>query len=451
MFEKQVPYDVDAEEAVLGSILIDPEEATAKCMGLVEPGDFYRDKNGWIYDACLTLYMGGKAINQVTVAHELQRIERLEAIGGVSYLSKMVAQVPTSVHAGDYAEIVKKCSINRRLIHAAQVMTVLAYENGDPAENVGKAQEALLQVSGLLGGKGLRSLREIAQAHQNEIREWVENPQRAIGVPTGFTDLDATIGGFEPGKLYVLAARTSMGKSQVGTAFAVNVARQAKPVAIFTPEMSELQILLRVVLAKAKVNRYAVRIGQESDGWERRFWDAMGEMAELPIWVDDTSAITTSTTRSRAAVLKAQQPNLGLLVFDYANLAGDDPGKEEYKRITDITRRLQAMAKSLEVPVLALYQLNRAAEARDSKRPLLSDLRQSGVIEECADVVMMLYRPAYYKEMGDKTITLGPNEENLLEVWVRKQRDGAIGVVKLHFNVKTGAIGNWGDPGRHRE
>ncbi len=445
MAEKPIPSDVDAEEAVLGSILIDPERTMPLLAGFLEPSDFYREKNAWLYEACLQIHGRLQAVTTVTIANELQKSDRLEAVGGVAYLSQLVASCPTSVFAEDHARLVRTAAFSRRLISAGGEIARIGWENGDPDAALGKAQEQLLALAGLVGGSGLKSLREVALEHSEEIEAWAEHPERLPGVSTSYPDLDAAIGGFEAGRLYVLAARPSMGKSQLALMLAVNIASQGQGVVVFTLEMSELAVLFRMVLAKSRLNRYAVRLGEAGEGWQQDFYNALGELTELPIWIDESSAITTGSMRSRVALLRARKPDLGLVIVDYGDLVGDEDGDNEEQRITRITRRLADMAKGLSVAVLGVYQLNRNVEARLNKRPMLADLRSSGSIEQRADVVMMMYRPAYYREQEGDPVP--PDEENLLELWVRKQRDGATGLIKFYFDKRTGFIGNWQENG----
>lgn len=437
MAEKTVPYDVDAEEAVLGAILIDCEQAMPAVLGAVQGSDFYRDKNNWIYSAMCRLHERGQIINQVTLAHELDRSQQLKPAGGVAYLSHLISVTPSSFGAPEYAALVRKCSFSRRLIQAAGQIARIGYGNGDPAEAMGQAQEQLLSLSDLAGGGGLRSLGEIARRHDADIEAWLERPDLPRGVRTGYADLDAAIGGWEPGKFYVLAARPSMGKSTLALALSVKAAQQGKAVAFYSLEMSELALLFRLVLSQAKLNRYALRLNELVDGWPDRFMATLGQLSELPIWIDDTSSITTAAVRARSAQLKARLPNLGLVVFDYGDLAGDEGDREE-ERMAAITRRLADMAKALEVAVLGVYQLNRAVEGRENKRPMMSDLRGSGRIEQRADAVMMLYREAYYLEADGEPVS--DEQEHSLELLIRKQRDGATGCVKLWFDRKTGEI-----------
>jgi len=436
IMERMIPADTDAEEQVLGSILIDPD-VIPEVSDVLKPSEFYREKNGWIYETCLALWERQELVSMITVAKELDKAQRVQAVGGLAYLSHLVATTATSIHARDYAELVQKCAVNRQLISVGSQIVTLGYANGDPTEAIGKAQEQLLAVNGLALAGGLRSLKQIADDHLDDLVAYVQNPSAARGTCTGYPELDATIGGFEPSLLYVLAARPSMGKSQLALSLSVNVARAGKGVAVFSLEMSELSVLFRLVMAKAKLNRYAVRLNQAGGDWQQRFWDAIGDVSNLPIWVDDTSAITTSTVRSRIARLKAQHGDLGLVVFDYGDLGGDE-GDNEENRLGNITKRLAAIAKGLLVPVLMVCQLSRAVESRPQKQPQLADLRYSGVIEQRADVVMMLYRPAYYREMANQEIPDG--EINLLEVYVRKQRDGSTGKIGLYFDMKTGLI-----------
>ena len=440
--DKSVPSDVDAEEAIIGACLIDPEGAIPDVVGAVGASEFYREKNGWTFDAIVTLWLGGERVNQITVAKELERVGRLESIGGVAYLSQCVAQTPTSVGADSYARIVRTCSFNRRLISIGGQICAVGYENLPPTTAMGRSQEKLLTLTGLMGGAGLRSLHEIATERREEIEAWLTKPETAVGTPSGFPDLDSTIGGFEPGRFYVVAARPAMGKSQLSLWFAINVARAGKPVAIFSLEMTEFSLLLRIVLGRAGLNRYSLRVAGVSEAWleewREKFRQTLGDVSSLPIWIDDTADVTTATVRARVAQLKASRNDVGLVVFDYGDLAGDSDGENEQQRVSNITRRLKAMAMGLHVPVVGVYQLNREVEKLGNKRPTLAHLRMSGRIEADADVVLMLYRPAYYREMENEPVP--PEEEHLLEVLIRKQRDGATGTVPLYFDRKTGRI-----------
>lgn len=444
--ERMVPHDIDAEEQVLGAMLLD--SATVPLVAtIIQPGDFFRESHRWIYEACLTVHERMDPVHQVSVARELANNDRLDEVGGVATLAQLVANCVTSVYAEDYASAIRAAAFQRRLIHAGGQIAKIGYEGGDPSELLGKAQEQILALTGMTGGEGFRTFREIASESLGEITAWVENPQRPRGVSTGFADLDGVLGGLQRGTYYALAARTSMGKSQLAEIMAINVARQGVHVGIFALEMTRKALLERATFAVARLDRTAISLGQAPDGWRQRFWDAYGKVEDLPISVDSTDSITVGTARARTAQLKAQYPKLGLIIFDYGELAGDENRLSEEKRMSDISRRLQALAHGLDLPVVGVFQLSRKVEDRPSKVPELADLRYSGMIEQSADVVMLLFRKAYYARQ-DSRIELAPGEEKLLEVLIAKHRNGPTGKVRLYYDTATGFIGNWTDDGQ---
>jgi replicative DNA helicase len=439
------PHDTEAEAAVLGSILLGMEDVLIDVSGILGPEDFFLEKHAWIYSALLDLYMQGKPLDQITVAHELSRRSQLNEVGGIGYITQLIVDTPTTIHAVDYAELVYKAAFNRKVIRAAGQIAKTAYDNGEPADTLLKAQNEFSVLSSKAGSaEGLRHVSEIASIYRKEIEEFVDNPNKSKGVTTGFSALDSVIGGFEPGVFYVLGGRPSAGKSQLSLAFAVNAALSGAGVAVFSPEMGELRILFRLVLSMARINRYQIRMHPDKGDWRDRFWKSLTDIESLPLWIDQSSSVTTSEVRARVSKCKQQHPELKMLIFDYANLAQDTQGENEVLRMAHITHKLRAMAKDLDVAVLSLYQLNRAVEYRDdkNKRPIMADLRDSGSIEQDADVIMFVFREAYYLKMANKPVP--PEKKNLLEVIVAKQRDGEAGVtVNLDFDLGTGFITDW--------
>jgi replicative DNA helicase len=434
-----VPNDVEAEEAVLGAILID-QGAIAEVAVILSPEDFYREKNMWVYEAILAVHAKGMSVDQVTVARELNERDRLDAVGSLGFLSHLVATVPTSVHAADYAECVAHTAFSRRLVAAGAQIASIGWNQTEPSEAMAQVQERLLALTTSTNRRGLRKVGDLVEEYRAAVARWVADPSALRGVTTGFPELDRKIGGFTPGTFYVLAARPSMGKSAMALTFALNAAKKGTGVIIFSLEMSELALLYRMTLSMAKLNRYDAKAGGEQ--WANRFWQAYDGLADYPIWLDDSAVLTTADISVRVAQFKARHPELGLVITDYGDLINDE-GQNEENRISLITKRLAALTKTANVAVLGVYQLNRAVEARPNKRPILSDLRSSGVIEQRADMVIMLYRPEYYREIEGEQAP--PDEHNLLELLIRKQRDGETGMVKMYFDRATGFIGEWQD------
>lgn len=444
--EPMPPNDVDAEESVLGALLIDTE-AIDQVMEYVRPEDFYREKNGWVYQACLSIADRLEPTDQVMVAHELAGQDRLEAVGGVAYLSQLVAMVPTSAHAVDYARIIHQCAQQRRLIQAGARITRLGYEGVDFPLALSRSFEELLAISAGDSGGGLRSLDEIAAEDEDATEEWLRNPGGLQGLSTGLVDVDRLLGGLKPGLLYVIAARPSLGKSMLALTVARNVARQGRAVGIFSLEMPARDDLRRLCLAIAGLNDFEIRTGNAPPGWEDAYLAARREVRKLDIYVDDTPDLATGVMRSRATRLRVKCANLGLLVVDYAQIAGDK-GEEEVLRVGQITSRLKATARHLGLPMLMVSQLSREAEKRADKRPILSDLRASGQIEQDADAVLMLWSREYYhgQEPENHQFRLAPEDKNRLEVNVAKHRNGPTGILSLYYNRATGLIANWANP-----
>ena len=446
--ERHPPVDIEAEQNVLGSILIDPD-VISKLAPILKPEHFYRESHRWIYEAALALMERDVPTEATLVRAELAAHDRVRECGDLPYLSELISLCPTSVFACDYADVVRKCSVRRRLISAGQKIAAWAYTEAEPGPILSKAYEELMQIGGQLQSRGLRKVSDIVRDRSDAFDYVVNHPTEQPGITTGMANLDETFNGFEPGRFYVVAARTSMGKSAFVLNVAMNLALREFGVAIYTLEMSETAEVLRLVMARAKLDRYAIRHGFAGADWPRKFMQALGEVGELPIWIDDYADSTTQDIRAGLTQLKAREPGLRLAIVDYGELVGDREGKGEQERVSAITRKLQAAARSLELPILAVYQLNREPEKRDKKTPQLSDLRMSGMIEQAADCVILLYSPAYYAEQKGETPT--DETKHQLNAIVAKQRDGKTGAVKLWFDRTTGQISGWLDGQRAAE
>ncbi|MDO8670221.1 MAG: replicative DNA helicase [Dehalococcoidia bacterium] len=444
--DKLPPYDTDAEEAVVGSLLID-SDCMVRIGGLIKPGDFFREQNQWVFEACLSLYERNEAINQITVAHELTHRDKLEMVGGAAYLAYLVSVVPTSLHADFYAQIVQRTSLMRRLIQAAGQIAALGYDGGPDIEGtLGKAEELLF---GLRQGRSSRDFVHIREVLEQYLEELTVAAMPVAGellrVPTGFTELDKLLGGLHKSDLVILAARPSMGK----TSLVLNIAETAAVqhgarVAIFSLEMSKEQLAHRLISSRAGVDLQRLRLEHLADAENRRVMDAVGVLSESPIYIDDSPGLRVVEMRSKARRL-ANQHGLDLIVVDYLQLIhGSGRGDNRVLEISEISRTLKSLARELNVPVLAAAQLSRAVETRTPHIPILSDLRESGSIEQDADVVMFIYREDVYVD-EDEWMRKNPSKpypKGIADIIVAKHRNGPTGQISLIFFEKLTRFSN---------
>lgn len=450
-FEQLPPHDVEAEEAVIAALLVDPE-AIFRISNILKPEHFYREKNGWIYESALSLWDRDEAINQITIAHELARQNRLEDAGGQAYLGDIIRQLPTSVGVEFYAQIVKRDSTYRGLISAGTGILQLAYEAPADIESVLDRSENLLQR--LRGGETFRDFVHIGQLLQNYLEEDSDDVARpAIAtIETGFHDLDHLLGGLKRSDLIIVGARPSVGKS----AFALGIARNAAinqhaKVGFFSLEMSAEQLAIRLLSAESEVDSTRLRLGEQTTNEERRIVRAIGDLADADIWFDDSPTLTVADLRAKARRL-AGSHGLDLLVIDYLQLMHSDSwlnGRENrVQEISYISRTLKSIARELEIPVIALAQLSRAIESRHPRIPMLSDLRDSGSIEQDADVVTFLNREDMYvtpeqwaSEHPELPASAYPR--GVARVIVAKHRNGPIGDVDLRFRERLARFEDW--------
>lgn len=437
MYAEQLPpHDLEAEEAVLGSLLIDGE-AVHRVAPFLRPDDFYRERNRWVYEACLALAERGEAINQVTVASELARRGRLEPVGGHAFLSHLIAAVPTSVHVDHYARLVVRASLLRRLIEAGREITALGYQApADPEEALARAEEVLFRVRTRQPGRGFQHIREVLDRYLEETAP-APTPQRSTApLHTGFHDLDQLLGGLQRSDLIILAGRPGLGKSSLALNIARNVAEYGAVVAIFSLEMSAEQMALRLLASEAGVDGHRLRLGLYSEAEEQRIVSAIGTLSDLPIYIDDTPMQSIVEIRSKARRLHLEQ-GLDLVLVDYLQLVrGSNPRVENrVQEVSEVSRSLKGLARDLGVALIAVSQLSRAVEARQSHRPQLSDLRESGSIEQDADVVLFIYREDLYTtpEEWERRHPDRPYPRNIAEVIVAKHRHGPLGTVELRF------------------
>jgi replicative DNA helicase len=437
--EKLPPHDIEAEEAVIGSLLIDPD-AILKIATSLKAEDFFSETNRVIYHACLSLYQRNEAINQITVAHELMRQDKLEHIGGAAFLSHLISNVPTSLHVEYYAQIVSDTAVMRRLIAAAGQIAAIGYDAGPDVEsNLNDAEDILFKVRARQGLRGLIPIREALGQYFEEA-----GPSTAVRegeiphILTGFIALDALLGGLQKSDLIVLAAKTSLGK----TSLALNVARNAAInhkacIALFSLEMSREAVVQRFLGSESGVDSKRIRLGRFSENDEVKIMDASGILSEAPIYIDDSPMLRVVDIRSKARRLHFER-GIDLLIIDYLQLIqGDDKNETRVQEISKITRALKTLARELNVPILALSQLSRAVEARPSHIPQLSDLRESGSIEQDADVVIFIHRedlnysPEEWSKIHD--IEREPYPRGIADIIIAKHRNGPLDQIKLHF------------------
>jgi len=436
------PHNIEAEEAVIGSLLID-SEAIFKIATFLQPEDFFDEKNKWLYDACLSLYQRNEAINQITLAHELARQGKLDDIGGAAYLSHLISIVPTSLHIEYYAQIVSNLSIMRRLINVGSQIAAIGYEaEADSNAALSKAEDILFKIRQRQGVRDLVSLRQILDQYFEETRP-IARPEEALpNVLTGFTAVDDFLGGLQRSDLIIVAARPSLGKTSLALGVARNAAvKQRACVAFFSLEMAREAVVQRLLAAESGVNSRRVRLGLCTEEEERHIIDASGILSEAPIYVDDSPQLRLVEMRSKARRLHFER-GVDLIVLDYLQLMQADRKTESrVQEISEITRALKALSRDLDVPVLAVSQLSRAVEWRASHQPQLSDLRESGSIEQDADVVLFIYRDDfYYKEeewYKQHDMEREPYPKGIADIIIAKHRNGPTGTVKLRFKERT--------------
>ena len=436
--EKLLPHDVEAEEAVLGSILIDGECLT-RLVPLLKEGAFYRERNQLCFDAALSLFQRDQAVDQVTLAGELARTEKLVLAGGMAYLSHLVSITPTSVHAEDYAQVISRTSSMRRLIDAGNRIIDLGYADTEDIEaTMRQAEDALFTVRGTGQPRSFVPLKEIYDQYLQEQASAAADPEfSGMPIMSGFPDLDEYLGGLQRADLVILGARPSMGKSSLAVNMAVNAAKSGQTCGVFSLEMTREQLAMRILASEAEIDSHRLRLGLYTHMEEDRIIDSIGRLSDLPVFIDDTPYQGMVEMRGKARRL-ALERGLDLLVVDYLQLV---QGKQKWgqsnrvQEITEISRELKVLAGDLKVVLVACSQLNRMVENRPNNRPRLSDLRDSGSIEQDADVVMFIHREDVYTTEEEWTQThLGQDyPKNIAEIIIAKHRKGPTGSIRLEF------------------
>lgn len=419
------PNDVEAEQAVIGSMLTD-KEAVSAAIEVLKPEDFYREDNRTIFEAILNLYSRSEPIDIITLKSELSSMGKFEAVGGLEYIAELPDKVPTTANVEQYIKIVEEKSVLRNLIKTANEIITLGYDQTQEVDSIiDGAEKKIFEVMQKKNQKGYTPIKDILVETFTELEQLYNQKQRITGIPTGFSDLDFRTSGLHNSDLILVAARPAMGKSAFALNIATNAAVRAKvPVAIFSLEMSKEQMTSRILCSEAMVDSNKVRTGKIDDEEWGKLAAASGELSEANIYIDDTPGISIMEIRAKCRKMKIEK-NIGLVVIDYLQLVqgSGKRGSSREQEIAEISRSLKILAKEINVPVIALSQLSRAPEQRPDHRPMLSDLRESGSIEQDADIVMFLYRDDYYNEDSEK--------KNIAEVILAKHRAGSTGTVEL--------------------
>lgn len=433
--ERMPPQNIEAEQAVLGAMLID-KEAIAKATEVLSADDFYREAHRVIFSAMLELYNKNEAVDMVTVTEILKRDNKLEDIGGIAYITSLANVVLTAANVKYHAEIVAEKSVLRQLVRVSTEIAAMGYEaNEDVGTLLDTAESRILEISNRKKKNDFTAINDILMDSVQSIESLLQNKGGLTGLPAGFADLDKLTSGLHPSDFIILAARPSMGKTALALNIVQNVALRAhkviggepRSVAFFSLEMSKEQLVNRMLCAEAGIDSQRLRVGEMRDEDWTHLWDACDTMSRAKIYIDDTAGITAMDMRSRARRLKAEH-GLDLIVVDYLQLM-QGSGKrnnsgDRQQEVSEISRSLKALARELDVPVLALSQLSRSVESRQVKRPMLSDLRESGSLEQDADIVAFLYREDYYN----------PETENKhTELIIAKHRNGPVDTVNLFF------------------
>lgn len=423
---KVPPHDLEAEQAIIGSMLTD-KDAVISAIEVLREEDFYREDNKAIFEAIFNLYNRAEPIDIITVKSELEAMGKFEQVGGLEYLAELPEKVPTTANASKYIKIVEEKSTLRRLIKTANEIIELGYDPLQDVEDIMEgAEKRIFNIMQEKNQKGYAPIKDVLVESFTKLEELYNRKQHITGVPSGFSELDYRTAGFHGSELILIAARPAMGKTAFALNIAVNAAVRANtPVAVFSLEMSKDQLVNRIMCSEAMVDSNKVRTGKlEENDWTK-LAESIGPLSEANIFIDDTPGINITEIRAKCRKLKLEK-NIGMVVIDYLQLiqgSGKRASGSREQEISEISRSLKILAKELDVPVIALSQLSRAAEQRPDHRPMLSDLRESGAIEQDADIVMFLYRDDYYNKESEK--------KDIAEVIIAKHRGGSTGTVEL--------------------
>lgn len=440
MTDNLPPQNIEAEQAVLGAIFLNTD-ALADAMEYVEPDDFYRRAHQILFQVMVDLNNDGEAIDVLTVQNYLTTNNQLDDVGGVAYIAELATSVPTAANAGYYAKIVEEKSMLRRLISTATNIITQANNGDDDVPSLlDSAERQIMDVSERRNRSGFREIKDVLNETLSDIDRLSQQSEDITGLPTGYREFDKMTAGLQPDNLIILAARPAVGK----TAFALNIAQNVATstdtsVAIFSLEMSAESLVNRMLCAEGSINANHLRTGQLDEGEWQNLIVAMGALSNTSIFVDDTPGIKMAEIRAKCRRLAKEKGNLGLVVIDYLQLIEGSNKESRQQEVSEISRQLKKLAKELSVPILALSQLSRGVEQRQDKRPVLSDIRESGSIEQDADIVAFLYRDDYYERGESKSEDDEDDQDSLnqdvgeVELIIEKNRAGARGTVKLLF------------------
>lgn len=441
---REIPSNIEAERAVLGAMFIS-REAIAAAVEILNADDFYRQSHRVIFDTMVELYNKNEGVDLITMVESLKRRGKLDDVGGIAYITGLANEMPTAAGIKYHAEILSDVSVLRKLVDVSTEITTMAYDgNYEGNEEVGaildRAESRILEVAQKKKKSDFVPINQILDKQADRLIEIMGNPGALTGLPTGFVDFDNLTSGLHPSDFIILAARPSMGKTALALNIVQNVAvrsaqrgeKDKKAVAFFSLEMSKEQLVDRMICAEAGIDSQKLRVGQLSEEEQGRFWEACNNLSRADIYIDDTAGLTALDMRSRARRLKVEKKRLDLLVVDYLQLMQgsgkrSNAGDNRQQEVSEISRFLKALARELEVPVLALSQLSRSVESRTTKKPMLSDLRESGSLEQDADIVAFLYREDYYNPETEVKHT---------ELIIAKHRNGPVGMVPLFFDKR---------------
>jgi len=422
------PQNLEAEESVLGAMLLSPT-AVGTVSEILAASDFYRESHAKMFRAALGLWGKGEPVDAITLANELDERSELDAVGGQAKVAELAALVPSTSNVEHYARIVKEMATLRGLVRAGQEITRLGQDRpGEVTDLVDRAEQIVFELGQQRVTSDFAHIETLLKESFERITQLYEAGSEITGIPSGFRELDLLTSGFQPGNLVILAARPSMGKSALGLCIAANLGvRHEIPVALFTLEMSKAEVTQRMMCSEAKVESQRLRSGRLApDDWPR-LTTACDRLMKAPIYVDDTGSTTIMELRSKARRLKSREPKLGLILVDYLQLMTSGSTVENrVQEVSQISRALKVLARDLEVPIVAMSQLSRAVEQRHDKRPILSDLRESGSLEQDSDLVAFVYRDEYY--LGEES-----DQQGIAEIHLSKHRNGPTGTVKLSF------------------
>ena len=428
---KLPPHSIEAEEAVLGAILINPNETMNRVVEILKPESFYSPRNKLIYEAMMLLFNQNKPIDSLSIAEYFNSKNALDSIGGREYLNDLVIDTILTSNIEYYANIIKENALKRELINAGSLIIEESFKNPESKTSLEYAEKLIFEISQSKTSGQLETLSSILPETVEQLEYRYNNKGTYTGVPSDYYDLDAMTAGFQRSDLIILAARPSMGK----TAFALNIGQNIAiqhqiPVAIFSLEMSKVQLVQRILCSEAEIDAQRVRTGDIAPSDWQRIAECMDKLHVSPLYIDDTAGVSVSDIRAKCRRLKMQRPDLGMVIIDYLQLIDDKSSSDRIQQISAISRGLKSLARELNVPIIALSQLSRKVEERNDKRPMLSDLRESGAIEQDADIVMFIYREEYYDKEN-------PNVKNKAKIIIAKQRNGPTGEVELLFQGAT--------------